>query len=114
MTKKNLPFHEKFISQPNDEKKLPASKISLFVSQMTKTPDSKKVALPLPNAEKNHQVAFGIFGVGGVGGGGKGQQHLVGVSRIFLNGLTLKCNGLWGVKKIWEEVGENGKEQICV
>ncbi len=53
LAKKILLFDEKFIFQPNDEKKLPASKISLFVSQMTKTPDSKKIALPLPNSETN-------------------------------------------------------------
>ncbi len=70
---------------------MPASKISLFGSQMTKTPDLKKVDLPLPNAEKN-QVDFGISG-----GPFTFSKHLVGVSRIFLKKITLKCNGLLGV-----------------
>ena len=52
LTKIFLPFDELFISQPNDEFFFSVTKISLFVSQLTKTEDSKKSVLTLPNAEK--------------------------------------------------------------
>ncbi len=65
MTKIFLLFHEKFISQPNDKKTLPVSKISLFVSQMTKTQDSKKVASPCQTQKKAFSGFWDQRGRGG-------------------------------------------------
>ncbi len=49
---KKLLFDKK-ISRPNDGKKCTVLKMSLFVSQMLKTQDSKNITSPLPNTEKN-------------------------------------------------------------